>query len=139
MRRTAVHRWRESLRDSRHADEGLPSPLRLVAITRAVSWRSDRARWIGDSSQDHLQNLTFWKYNNPVGSLSSAPLPSTVLNQSAPAAPTRAASPAICNRPQWLGLLNSEGEIGDIATLKKFDQFAPFTVENVTVAARHPA
>ena len=53
---------------------------------------------IGDSSQDHLQNLTFWKYNNPRGSLSSAPLPSTVLNQSAPAAPTRAASPAICNR-----------------------------------------
>ena len=26
-------------------------------------------------------------------------------------------------------------KIGDIATLKKFDQFAPFTVENVTVAA----
>ena len=22
---------------------------------------------IGDSSQDHLQNLTFWKYNNPRG------------------------------------------------------------------------
>ena len=33
------------------------------------------------------------------------------------------------------GLLNSVVKIGDIATLKKFDQFAPFTVENVTVAA----
>lgn len=90
---------------------------------------------IGDSSQDHLQNLTFWKYNNPRG------LPqqrSTAINglESVSAGGSYAGGIAGNLQPTTVaGLLNSVVKIGDIATLKKFDQFAPFTVENVTVAA----
>ena len=87
---------------------------------------------IGDSSQDHLQNLTFWKYNNPRG------LPqqrSTAINglESVSAGGSYAGGIAGNLQPTTVaGLLNSVVKIGDIATLKKFDQFAPFTVENVT-------
>ncbi len=90
---------------------------------------------IGDSSQDRLQNLTFWKYNNPRG------LPqqrSTAINglESVSAGGSYAGGIAGNLQPTTVaGLLNSVVKIGDIATLKKFDQFAPFTVENVTVAA----
>lgn len=90
---------------------------------------------IGDSSQDHLQNLTFWKYHNSRG------LPqqrSTAINglESVSAGGSYAGGIAGNLQPTTVaGLLNSVVKIGDIATLKKFDQFAPFTVENVTVAA----
>lgn len=90
---------------------------------------------IGDSSQNHLQNLTFWKYNNPRG------LPqqrSTAINglESVSASGSYAGGIAGNLQPTTVaGLLNSVVKIGDIATLKKFDQFAPFTVENVTVTA----
>ena len=90
---------------------------------------------IGDSSQDHLQNLTFWKYNNPRG------LPqqrSTAINglESVSAGGSYAGGIAGNLQPTTVaGLLNSVVKIGDIATLKKFDQFAPFTVENMSVTA----
>lgn len=90
---------------------------------------------IGDSSQDHLQNLTFWKYNNPRGLLQQR---STAINglESVSAGGSYAGGIAGNLQPTTVaGLLNSVVKIGDIATLKKFDQFAPFTVENVTVAA----
>ena len=90
---------------------------------------------IGDSSQDHLQNLTFWKYNNPRG------LPqqrSTAINglESVSAGGSYAGGIAGNLQPTTVaGLLNSVVKIGDIATLKKFDQFAAFTVENMSVTA----
>lgn len=90
---------------------------------------------IGDSSQDHLQNLTFWKYHNPRG------LPqqrSTAINglESVSAGGSYAGGIAGNLQPTTVaGLLNSVVKIGDIATLKKFDQFAAFTVENMSVTA----
>ena len=90
---------------------------------------------IGDSSQDHLQNLTFWKYNNPRDFPQQR---STTIEglESVTATGSYAGGIAGNLQPTTVaGLLNSVVKIGDIATLKKFDQFAPFTVENVTVAA----
>lgn len=58
---------------------------------------------IGDSSQDHLQNLTFWKYNNPRGLPQQRSTAINGLESVSAGGSTRAASPAICNRPQWLG------------------------------------
>lgn len=90
---------------------------------------------IGDSSQDHLKNLTFWKYNNPRDFPQQR---STAINglESVSAGGSYAGGIAGNLQPTTVaGLLNSVVKIGDIATLKKFDQFAPFTVENVTVAA----
>lgn len=90
---------------------------------------------IGDSSQDHLKNLTFWKYNNPRDFPQQR---STTIEglESVTATGSYAGGIAGNLQPTTVaGLLNSVVKIGDIATLKKFDQFAPFTVENVTVAA----
>ena len=90
---------------------------------------------IGDSSQDHLKNLTFWKYNNPRDFPQQR---STTIEglESVTATGSYAGGIAGNLQPTTVaGLLNSVVKIGDIATLKKFDQFAAFTVENVTVAA----
>ena len=90
---------------------------------------------IGDSSQDHLQNLTFWKYNNRRDFPQQR---STTINglESVTATGSYAGGIAGNLQPTTVaGLLNSVVKIGDIATLKKFDQFAAFTVENVSVTA----
>ena len=90
---------------------------------------------IGDSSQNRLQKLTFWKYNNHRDFPQQR---STTIEglESVTATGSYAGGIAGNLQPTTVaGLLNSVVKIGDIATLKKFDQFAPFTVENVTVAA----
>lgn len=90
---------------------------------------------IGDSSQDHLKNLTFWKYNNPRGFPQQR---STTIEglESVTATGSYAGGIAGNLQPTTVaGLLNSVVKIGDIATLKKFDQFAAFTVENMSVTA----
>ena len=90
---------------------------------------------IGDSSQNRLKNLTFWKYNN----LRDFPQPrSTTIEglESVTATGSYAGGIAGNLQPTTVaGLLNSVVKIGDIATLKKFDQFAAFTVENMSVTA----
>ena len=53
---------------------------------------------IGDSSQDHLKNLTFWKYNNPRDFPQQRSTTIEGLESVTATAPTRVASPAICNR-----------------------------------------
>ena len=90
---------------------------------------------IGDSSQDHLKNLTFWKYNNPRDFPQQR---STTIEglESVTATGSYAGGIAGNLQPTTVaGLLNSVVKIGDIATLKKFDQFAAFTVENMSVTA----
>ena len=90
---------------------------------------------IGDSSQDHLKNLTFWKYNNPRDFPQQR---STTIEglESVTATGSYAGGIAGDLQPTTVaGLLNSVVKIGDIATLKKFDQFAAFTVENMSVTA----
>ena len=90
---------------------------------------------IGDSSQDHLKNLTFWKYNNPRDFPQQR---STTIEglESVTAMGSYAGGIAGNLQPTTVaGLLNSVVKIGDIATLKKFDQFAAFTVENMSVTA----
>ena len=90
---------------------------------------------IGDSSRNRLQNLTFWKYNN----LRDFPQQrSTTIEglESVTATGSYAGGIAGNLQPTTVaGLLNSVVKIGDIATLKKFDQFAAFTVENMSVTA----
>lgn len=90
---------------------------------------------IGDSSRNRLQNLTFWKYNN----LRDFPQQrSTTIEglESVTATGSYAGGIAGDLQPTTVaGLLNSVVKIGDIATLKKFDQFAAFTVENMSVTA----
>lgn len=89
---------------------------------------------IGDSSQDHLKNLTFWK-NNPRDFPQQR---STTIEglESVTATGSYAGGIAGNLQPTTVaGLLNSVVKIGDIATLKKFDQFAAFTVENMSVTA----
>ena len=90
---------------------------------------------IGDSSQNRLQKLTFWKYNN----LRDFPQQrSTTIEglESVTATGSYAGGIAGNLQPTTVaGLLNSVVKIGDIATLKKFDQFAAFTVENMSVTA----
>nr|WP_241519606.1 Cna B-type domain-containing protein [Bifidobacterium callitrichidarum] len=87
---------------------------------------------IGDSSQAHLENLSFWKYNN------AREFPeqrSTLVGglKSVKATGSYAGGIAGNLQPtQVVGLLNSVAKIGSLSTLKKFDQFAAFTVENVT-------
>lgn len=90
---------------------------------------------IGDSSQNRLQNLTFWKYNNPRDFPQQR---STTIEglESVTATGSYAGGIAGNLQPTTVaGLLNSVVKIGDIATLKKFDQFAAFTVENMSVTA----
>lgn len=90
---------------------------------------------IGDSSQDHLKNLTFWKYHNPRDFPQQR---STTIEglESVTATGSYAGGIAGNLQPTTVaGLLNSVVKIGDIATLKKFDQFAAFTVENMSVTA----
>lgn len=90
---------------------------------------------IGDSSQDHLKNLTFWKYNNPRDFPQQR---STTIEglESVTATGSYAGGIAGNLQPTTVaGLLNSVVKIGDIATLKKFDQFAAFTVGNMSVTA----
>ncbi len=94
---------------------------------------------IGDSSQNRLQKLTFWKYNNHRDFPQQR---STTIEglESVTATGSYAGGIAGNLQPTTVaGLLNSVVKIGDIATLKKFDQFAAFTVENMSVTARHPA
>ena len=90
---------------------------------------------IGDSSRNRLQNLTFWKYNN----LRDFPQQrSTTIEglESVTATGSYAGGVAGDLQPTTVaGLLNSVVKIGDIAMLKKFDQFAAFTVENMSVTA----
>ena len=90
---------------------------------------------IGDSSRNRLQNLTFWKYNNPRDFPQQR---STTIEglESVTATGSYAGGIAGNLQPTTVaGLLNSVVKIGDIATLKKFDQFAAFTVENMSVTA----
>lgn len=90
---------------------------------------------IGDSSQNRLRNLTFWKYNNPRDFPQQR---STTIEglESVTATGSYAGGIAGNLQPTTVaGLLNSVVKIGDIATLKKFDQFAAFTVENMSVTA----
>lgn len=90
---------------------------------------------IGDSSQNRLQNLTFWKYNNHRDFPQQR---STTIEglESVTATGSYAGGIAGNLQPTTVaGLLNSVVKIGDIATLKKFDQFAAFTVENMSVTA----
>ena len=90
---------------------------------------------IGDSSQNRLQKLTFWKYNNPRDFPQQR---STTIEglESVTATGSYAGGIAGNLQPTTVaGLLNSVVKIGDIATLKKFDQFAAFTVENMSVTA----
>ena len=90
---------------------------------------------IGDSSQDHLKNLTFWKYNNPRDFPQQR---STTIEGLESVTVTGSYAGGIAGNLQpttVAGLLNSVVKIGDIATLKKFDQFAAFTVENMSVTA----
>ena len=92
---------------------------------------------IGDSSRNRLQNLTFWfwKYNNPRDFPQQR---STTIEglESVTATGSYAGGIAGDLQPTTVaGLLNSVVKIGDIATLKKFDQFAAFTVENMSVTA----
>lgn len=90
---------------------------------------------IGDSSQNRLQNLTFWKYNNRRDFPQQR---STTIEglESVTATGSYAGGIAGNLQPTTVaGLLNSVVKIGDIATLKKFDQFAAFTVENISVTA----
>ncbi|WP_237746085.1 LPXTG cell wall anchor domain-containing protein [Bifidobacterium saguini] len=90
---------------------------------------------IGDSSQAHLEKLSFW---NP--KLSNArDLPeerSTSLSGIASVKADGSYAGGIAGNLQpteVVGLLNSVAKIGDLTTLQKFDQFAAFTVENVPV------
>lgn len=90
---------------------------------------------IGDSSRNRLQNLTFWKYNNRRDFPQQR---STTIEglESVTATGSYAGGIAGNLQPTTVaGLLNSVVKIGDIATLKKFDQFAAFTVENMSVTA----
>ena len=90
---------------------------------------------IGDSSQNRLQKLTFWKYNNHRDFPQQR---STTIEglESVTATGSYAGGIAGNLQPTTVaGLLNSVVKIGDIATLKKFDQFAAFTVENMSVTA----
>ncbi|WP_427776723.1 LPXTG cell wall anchor domain-containing protein [Bifidobacterium bifidum] len=90
---------------------------------------------IGDSSQNRLQKLTFWKYNNPRDFPQQR---STTIEglESVTATGSYAGGIAGNLQPTTVaGLLNSVVKIGDIAMLKKFDQFAAFTVENMSVTA----
>lgn len=90
---------------------------------------------IGDSSQNRLQKLTFWKYNNRRDFPQQR---STTIEglESVTAAGSYAGGIAGNLQPTTVaGLLNSVVKIGDIAMLKKFDQFAAFTVENMSVTA----
>ena len=90
---------------------------------------------IGDSSQNRLQKLTFWKYNNRRDFPQQR---STTIEglESVTATGSYAGGIAGNLQPTTVaGLLNSVVKIGDIATLKKFDQFAAFTVENMSVTA----
>lgn len=90
---------------------------------------------IGDSSQNRLQKLTFWKYNNRRDFPQQR---STTIEglESVTATGSYAGGIAGNLQPTTVaGLLNSVVKIGDIAMLKKFDQFAAFTVENMSVTA----
>ena len=91
---------------------------------------------IGDSSQDHLKNLTFWKYNNNPRDFPQQRSTTIEGLESVTATGSYAGGIAGNLQPTTVaGLLNSVVKIGDIATLKKFDQFAAFTVENMSVTA----
>ncbi|WP_081886602.1 LPXTG cell wall anchor domain-containing protein [Bifidobacterium reuteri] len=88
---------------------------------------------IADSTQERIADLSFWKYD------SSRAIPqqrSTVVKglRSSQADGSYAGGIAGNLQPTTVaGLLNSVVKIGDLTMLQKFDQFAPFTVDNVTM------
>ncbi|WP_242689603.1 LPXTG cell wall anchor domain-containing protein [Bifidobacterium imperatoris] len=90
---------------------------------------------IGDSSQAHLEKLSFW--NPKLSNARNLPQErSTSLSGIASVQADGSYAGGIAGDLQpteVVGLLNSVAKIGDLTTLQKFDQFAAFTVENVPV------